>query len=488
MALLQISEGDHLAGLGVDKDSSTVSWDARNRFREAIEGYIRKATCGAEVDREVLPFLHVALGCLDFHTEYQSRLIENQSSQKMEAAWQLVFDTILIKIDDKLTLKSIIAPRNPSFAQDLTPDPSPFSGCGVAQQAMSNNGNGFKPQSAEEFWACLETFHKSYARVVKDRSTKSGDETPRRVRIAVIDTGVDFGHVGIADAKEKGRIREEWCRSWIGTDSKDEDDELHGTNCAYLLHKSVLEADIYRKGVQSECCEVLRSQEYSQVTQQAIENAVSKWDVDIISMSFGLTRPASQDDGDPVKGRSGLETYNNIVHEIEAAIRKASPRLMFAAASNSEKNGPRAFPARDNPYVICVHASEGNGQDGGINPEMVSGFNFLTLGIGLELIKRENLVKKGRSLATYKRVVKSGTSFATPIAAGIAATVLDLAVRRGEIDERAVEKLKRPEGMEKVLRLISTPEGDVRDRMYYMAPWLHWKPGWEQEERRRRRA
>lgn len=181
-----------------------------------------------------------------------------------------------------------------------------------------------------------------------------------------------------------------------------------------------------------------------------------------------------------------METYYNIVHEIEAAIRKASPRLMFAAASNGGKNEPRAFPARDNPYVICVHASEGNGQDGGINPEIGSGFNFMTLGMGLEMMKREGIMKKGRSLATYKRVVKSGTSFATPIAAGIAATVLDLAARVDEIDERVEEKLKRPEGMEKMLRLMSTPKGDVRDRMYYMAPWHHWTPGWEREERRRR--
>ncbi|RTE81984.1 hypothetical protein BHE90_003558 [Fusarium euwallaceae] len=521
-ALLQIAEGDHLAGLGVDKDSSAVSWDAWNRFREAIEGYIRTATCGAEVDREVLPFLHAALGCLDFHTEYQSRLMENQSSQKMEVAWQLVFDIILVKIDDKLTLKNIIAPINPTSAHDPTPDPPPFSGHQVAQKAMPNNGNGtpqgfsniavakraltrqpslpsaepsqpniqlfdsnlgIGPSTAEEFWTCLETFHKSYARFVTDRSAESGGETPRRVRIAVLDTGVDFGHAGIADAKEKGRIRDEWCHSWVGADAKDEDDELHGTNCAYLLHKSAPEADIYIAKVFNQ--NAVRYYEAKNIA-KAIEHAVFKWDVDIISMSFGLTRPAARDDGDEAKEQSALETYNNIVYEVEAAIRKASPRLMFAAASNSGKNEPRAFPARDNPYVICVHASEGNGKDGGINPEIGSGFNFMTLGMGLNLMKRENILKNGRASARYKRVVKSGTSFATPIAAGIAATVLDLAARVDEIDERVEEKLKRPEGMEKMLRLMSTPKGDVRDRMYYMAPWHHWTPGWERDERRRR--
>ncbi|RSM13598.1 hypothetical protein CDV31_005768 [Fusarium ambrosium] len=521
-ALLQIAEGDHLTGLDVDKDSSTVSWDVLNRFRDAIEGYIQDATCGPEVNLEVLPFLHAARGCLDFHTEYQSRLFESQSSQKMEVAWQLAFDTILVKIDDKLALKSIIAPINPTFAQNPTPDPLSFSGHEAAQQAMPNNDNGtpqgfsnttvakraltrqlslpsaepsqpniqlfdsnlgMGPSTAKEFWTRLETFHQSCARLVTDCSTESGDETPRRVRIAVLDTGVDFGHAGIADAKEEGRIREEWCHSWVGADAKDEDDELHGTNCAYLLHKSAPEADIYIAKVFNQ--NAVRYYEAKNIA-KAIEHAVFKWDVDIISMSFGLSRPAARDDGDEAKEQSALETYNNIVYEVETAIRKASPRLMFAAASNSGKNEPRAFPARDNPYVICVHASEGNGKDGGINPEAGSGFNFMTLGMGLDLMKRENTLKNGRALASYKRVVRSGTSFATPIAAGIAATVLDLAARINEIDERVEEKLKRPEGMEKMLRLMSTPKGDVRDRMYYMAPWFHFTPGWERVERRRR--
>jgi hypothetical protein len=47
------------------------------------------------------------------------------------------------------------------------------------------------------------------------------------------------------EAKEQGRMKEEWCQSWVGADAKDEDSELHGTNCAYLLHKAAPEANIY---------------------------------------------------------------------------------------------------------------------------------------------------------------------------------------------------------------------------------------------------
>jgi hypothetical protein len=47
------------------------------------------------------------------------------------------------------------------------------------------------------------------------------------------------------EAKEQGRMKEDWCQSWVGADARDQDDKLHGTNCAYLLHRAAPEADIY---------------------------------------------------------------------------------------------------------------------------------------------------------------------------------------------------------------------------------------------------
>ena len=93
----------------------------------------------------------------------------------------------------------------------------------------------------------LDEFNDSYSRFVDDRVEVLGKESPRRIRIAVIDTGIDFRHPGIMIAKDKGRLRKEWCHSWVGaeTDVQDEDDEIHGTNCAYILHKAAPEANIY---------------------------------------------------------------------------------------------------------------------------------------------------------------------------------------------------------------------------------------------------
>jgi hypothetical protein len=118
---------------------------------------------------------------------------------------------------------------------------------------------------------------------------------------------------------------------------------------------------------------------------------VKVWDVDIISMSFGLWHPPSQGE---------LEEWNRILEDIKQTIREAAPRIMFAAASSCGKNNPRTFPSTRRE-VICIHASDGNGNDGGINPTNEDGDdNFMTLGIAVELVN------------DGKYFYKSGTSFA----------------------------------------------------------------------------
>jgi subtilisin family serine protease len=188
---------------------------------------------------------------------------------------------------------------------------------------------------------------------------------------------------------------------------------------------------------------------------QAINHAVKVWDVDIISMSFGLRHPSSQED---------LEPWTRILEDIQQAIREAAPRIMFAAASNSGKNNLRAFPSTCRE-VICIHASDGNGNEGGINPPNEDGDdNFMTLGIAVELVDGG------------KCFYKSGTSFATPIAAGIAANILELAARSKELAGRAKKRLKESEGMRKMFRMMS--EQNQLAPYRYIAPWHYWPRNW----------
>jgi hypothetical protein len=135
-ALLQIARGDRLSKFKISKGSDQASWDAWNKLRRVVDSYSRCLACGPDVDRETLPLLQAALGCLNFHMEYQNRLRESQSSQKMEVAWKLVFDTILIKIDDNLTLKKLVtSSANVLTQEDAAPEPLHAACQTVVQQS-----------------------------------------------------------------------------------------------------------------------------------------------------------------------------------------------------------------------------------------------------------------------------------------------------------------------------------------------------------------
>lgn len=153
-----------------------------------------------------------------------------------------------------------------------------------------------------------------------------------------------------------------------------------------------------------------------------------------------------------------------MIAKINGEIELASPRLFFAAASNGGKNQPRAFPST-HPSVFCVHASDGNGNEYGINPHHDDKENnIMTLGAGIELYdEREG-----------DFVYMGGTSFATAIAAGLAANILELTSRVPGLDKRSKAALKTTDGMRTLFHNMSGPDkGKPRP---YVAPWRYWEP------------
>lgn len=112
--------------------------------------------------------------------------------------------------------------------------------------------------------------------------------------------------------------------------------------------------------------------------------------------------------------------------EIDAAIHDSvkSNISIFAAASNSGGNKPRAYPSIRKHGVICIHASDGVGNDGLISPTpLKDNSNFSTLGICIP--------SKWQGVESHI----SGTSFATPIAAALVANVLEFARHKCELGE-----------------------------------------------------
>jgi hypothetical protein len=164
--------------------------------------------------------------------------------------------------------------------------------------------------------------------------------------------------------------------------------------------------------------------------------------VHVISMSFGIE-----------------SDYRNV--DIDKAISNAFRRntTMFAAAANNGGNKSRAYPANRRNGVICIHASDGRGNDGGISPSPEKKKdNFSTLGVSIQS------KWKGR------KILKSGTSFATPIAVALAADVLEFARYKCLLSEYEQQCLYSFDGVCEILRLMSTP----RQGYDYITPLRLW--------------
>ena len=105
--------------------------------------------------------------------------------------------------------------------------------------------------------------------------------------------------------------------------------------------------------------------------------------------------------------------------------------------------------------VICVHASDGNGNKSGLDPSPKTGReNFSTLGVAIESVWND-----GGYLA--------GTSYSTPVAVGFAANVLQYVQHSRELEEKHRKRVFSRVGMRNILLAMS----DLRDEYHYITPW-----------------
>ncbi|KAI1089240.1 hypothetical protein F5B19DRAFT_467985 [Rostrohypoxylon terebratum] len=264
---------------------------------------------------------------------------------------------------------------------------------------------------------------------------------PRRrekIRIAVLDSGIDETDPKIRPALKFGRIRT--CRSFVGRPDQWQDSHGHGTHVTRLLLETAPRAEIF---VAKICTGKMINDEFMPGIAKAIDWAVEECDADIISMSFGF------------------EEENEL---IDSAVDNAieAGKLIFAAASNNGGITGRARPARYEG-VICVHATDGKGNKGGMNPTpLINDDNFATLGVAVP--------SKWKS----KEVWKTGTSFSTPIAAGFAADVLEfINWRCTRLTSRKHKLLYKKRGMQAMFRKMA----EHRDGYDFIHPgrlWQNW--------------
>ncbi|KAH6981609.1 hypothetical protein BKA56DRAFT_643560 [Ilyonectria sp. MPI-CAGE-AT-0026] len=289
------------------------------------------------------------------------------------------------------------------------------------------------------------TWKSEYEKVYEKFITSHLLNPPSRpVKIAILDTGIDRDHYSFEAREDNLRGKLNCCNQ---SQKNVPDRNGHGTFTASLILDYAPDSMLYVIKITDE----ENARPDAKVVVNAINHAVDTWDVDIISMSFGW--PSSDFDGHDA---------------LQAAIDKAYGKkvLMFAAAANSGGRLGRAYPASSS-QVICVHSTNTYGRASDFSPTAeLNAINIATVG---ESIQSAWPILLCRDKSNPKCVEsRSGTSYATPIMAGIAAFLLQYA--RLHLPESTALVLKRKEKMEALLKRCAErgPNYAPKDRYFYV--------------------
>ncbi|KAK4198333.1 peptidase S8/S53 domain-containing protein, partial [Triangularia verruculosa] len=170
----------------------------------------------------------------------------------------------------------------------------------------------------------------------------------RRIRVALLDTGVQASHPDICRITLPGI-------DYLEGNPKDR--AGHGTQVAGVLLQLAPNADLY-VGRISETDQV-RSDRVA----RGVKHAVGKWKVQVICLALGFIE------------------YSSTVERglILAAAQKS---IVIAAAANNGRRSTTYFPARSR-YAICARSADHDGENSKFNPPPERGLSFAFLGEGI---------------------------------------------------------------------------------------------------------
>ncbi|KAH8131150.1 peptidase S8/S53 domain-containing protein [Trichoderma asperelloides] len=255
------------------------------------------------------------------------------------------------------------------------------------------------------------------------------------VKIAILDSDISPQH--LRPFRMRVKARENFAGGQQNAAHTD-----HGTTVAELVLKACPTAHVYIGRV-TKLNAAGESAVDIEAAAKAIEYAADPkgWGVDIITMSFG---------------------WKHVNKRISDALSFAKQHkvLMFASTTNygfAETNSI-LYPGRA-PEVICVDAAEDTGQLAGFAIEDISQGRierFSAPGLGI--------------ISPISGEAMDGSSFACPIAAGIAALAIEFTRQFPLCDSKSVqEAVQQREGMVKILREISKQNSSSPSK--FLCPW-----------------
>lgn len=163
------------------------------------------------------------------------------------------------------------------------------------------------------------------------------------------------------------------------------------------------------------------------------------------------------------------EVHRKIKASIDVARRKG--KIVMAAAGAIGFDARRSYPA-SSPHVIAIHAVDGRGRDCDISSAPIQGeYNFSALGVAL-YVRSQDKEKQARC-------VVSGAPYAAGVATGMAASFLEFARFRLQLEDPEDRKwICSADGMRQMFRLMSTKI----DGYNCLAPWELFAKGSTDEE------
>ncbi|KAH8747495.1 peptidase S8/S53 domain-containing protein [Diaporthe sp. PMI_573] len=305
-------------------------------------------------------------------------------------------------------------------------------------------------------------------------------ENKQRIRVTVIDTGIDSSHPYIRGKKWTGydeyatepHLFCDFVRAASDpTRHGPVDEDGHGTFIAGLLLRLApdVELSIARIGVTRQSIE--KDDQIGKKVGLAIRHAVETWETNIISMSFGC--------------------WDMSPDIRDAIIEKAIPKkvIVLAAAGNSGNHRGIAYPAREDG-VLKIFAANSDGYAAPFSPPVdfyYSDLSYFIYGCGVvstwPWTKLQTTQEEGLPVFCYgpndnhehspncdMRTVMSGTSFATPIAAALVALIYQFHDTNKVWLRPGSEKLfKTPKAVRVILQNMSRTSPGAKYNL--LEPW-----------------
>jgi hypothetical protein len=257
------------------------------------------------------------------------------------------------------------------------------------------------------------------------RREKTSVHSEQRIKVAVLDTGVDIIHPDI-----RGNVCSH--RSFIDGNATS-DHSGHGTHIAGVLLSLTTNIELYVGQVIGP-----RKSDNRRPIIEALIHAREIWKVNMISLSFGFHISSGPD---------------LVQKEIQKCL--AAGITVFASASNDAGNKPRTYPGNYDD-VLCIHSATGAGNASSFNPSPISGVkNFSFVGDcvkscwPMDRLDYDN--EKGQKYL-------SGTSIATPVAIAVALFMINYIRTKFPDNDWNIDPLS-PNGIRKIFTLMAHQRG-----------------------------